>query len=244
MNNKNGWLSRTELLLGDERLKKLSDASVLIAGLGGVGACAAEFICRSGVGSMTIVDADSIEASNRNRQLPALLSTENKPKAEVVAERLRDINPDVEIKAVHAFLKDEKTDEVLSGAKYDYVVDAIDSLTPKVMLIKKCVEKNINIVSSMGSGGKTDPALVRICDIEKSYNCKLARSLRKRLHRFGIFSGVKVVFSPEDVSSEAVLQPEDPELKNPVSIVGTISYMPALFGCFCASAVIRDIAGI
>lgn len=234
------WLSRSKLLLGAENLLKLKSANVLVVGLGGVGAAAAEMICRSGVGRMTIIDADRIEETNLNRQLPAKRSTLGALKAEVVAERLRDIHPEAEITALDEFLRDERADEVL-GQGFDYVIDAIDTLSPKVFLLASCVRNEIPAVTALGSAGKMDPALVEVADISKSYQCGLARALRKRLHRMGIRTGIKAVFSPEPVPSSAVLELEENSRPNQRSIVGTISYMPAVFGCFCASAVIRDL---
>ena len=230
------WLDRTELLLGLEKLDILRKSHVLIVGLGGVGAWAAEMICRAGVGKLTLVDSDVVDPTNRNRQLPALISTTGKPKTEVLAERFRDINPDIEITLINEFMRDEKTTERLNKSGIDYVVDAIDTLSPKTFLISSCLSRGIRIVSSMGAGGKVDPSKVQIADISKSHHCNLARVLRKRLSRLGIKKGVTVVFSPEEVPGEAVI---DEEGQNKKSTVGTISYMPAIFGCFVASEVIR-----
>jgi len=232
------WQERTLLMLGEEKLAKLTNAHVLVVGLGGVGAYAAEQICRAGVGKMTIVDGDVVEATNRNRQLPALISNTGKPKAEIMAERFRDINPDIEVKVINEFLKDDRMIEILESDQFDYVVDAIDTLSPKVFLIYHSVQRNIPIVSSMGAGGKFDPTLIDNCDISKSYNCKLARMLRKRLYKLGIRKGVQVVFSPEEVDKERVREEEG---RNKKSAVGTISYMPPLFGCHIASVVIRNL---
>lgn len=233
------WLERTELLLGSAKVAQLAKKHVLVVGLGGVGAYAAEMIARAGVGKMTIVDADVVTNSNINRQLPALHSTIGKPKIEVMAKRLRDINPNIELITINEFLKDERMVQLLDN-ECDYVVDAIDTLSPKVFLIYHCLQKGLRIVSSMGSGGKTDPTKISIADISKSYNCKLARSIRKRLHRKGIERGVQVVFSSELTEKSAIVEVDDEENKK--STVGTISYMPALFGIFCASKVIRDLA--
>ena len=232
------WLERTELLLGTERLKKLKSANVLVVGLGGVGAYAAEQLCRAGIGRMTIVDGDVVEESNRNRQLLALISNTGKPKAEVLAERFRDINPDIDLTVVNEYIRDEKTIELLKSQSFDYVVDAIDTLSPKVYLVLRAVELGLKVVSSMGAGGKTDPSQVQLADISKSYNCKLARMMRKRLSKLGVKKGVMVVFSPEEIVEEAVRLEEG---QNKKSTVGTISYMPPVFGCFIASAVIRGI---
>ncbi len=235
------WLSRTRLLLDNEQIEKLKNAHVLVVGLGGVGAYAAELICRAGVGKMTIVDGDSVHPSNRNRQLLALTSTNEQSKALLMKERLKDINPEVEIHAINEFIRDDQMIELLE-TPFDYVVDAIDTLSPKLYLIFHSVKKNLRIVSSMGSGGKLDPTSVRIDDISKSYNCKLAYVLRKRLRKLGISKGIKVVYSIEQVSKDSVIPCEDE--MNKKSIVGTISFMPPLFGCFIASVVINDLIKI
>ncbi len=233
------WLSRTELLLGEERLEQVKNAHVLVVGLGGVGAYTAELLCRAGVGQMTIVDGDDIEASNINRQMPATTQTLGKDKAEVMAERLRAINPNIKLRVINEFLRDQRMVEVLAEAQYDYVVDAIDTLAPKIFLIYHSLQMKYKVVSSMGAGGKMDPSQIQVKDISKSYNCRLARMLRKKLHQKGVRKGVKVVFSPEDVDKKAVVIAES---QNKKSNVGTISYMPPIFGCFIASVVLRDLA--
>jgi len=232
------WLSRTELLIGKEKLGILRDKHVLIAGLGGVGAMAAEQICRAGVGIMTIIDGDTVHRSNRNRQLPALVSTEGIAKTEIMAKRLLDINPDLKLSILNEYIKDYRTIEILQQG-YDYVVDAIDTLSPKVFLLYNCVQLGLPVVSSMGAGGKFDPAQIMVVDIDESYNCKLAYYMRKRLHKMGVWKGIKVVFSPEVVDRNSVILQEGESNKK--SNVGTISYMPAVFGCYCASVVVRDL---
>ena len=232
------WLERTSLLLGDEKLKKLQNANVLVVGLGGVGAYAAEMIARSGVGRMTIADADTVSPTNINRQLIALHSTIGKEKSELMADRLRDINPEIELTVVNRFIKDDETDALLDSDKFDYVVDAIDTLSPKLALIKGSLDRNIPLVSSMGAGAKTDPTKMEICDIAKTHHCPLAHMLRKRLHKIGIRSGFRAVFSPELVREGAMILCEE---QNKKSNTGTISYIPALFGIGCASVVIRGL---
>ena len=232
------WLERTSLLLGDDKLKKLQNANVLVVGLGGVGAYAAEMIARSGVGRMTIADADTVSPTNINRQLIALHSTIGKEKSELMADRLRDINPEIELTVVNRFIKDDETDTLLDSDKFDYVVDAIDTLSPKLALIKGCLDRNIPLVSSMGAGAKTDPTKMEICDIAKTHHCPLAHMLRKRLHKIGIRSGFRAVFSPEPVREGAMILCEE---QNKKSNTGTISYIPALFGIGCASVVIRGL---
>ena len=236
----NNWLERTELLLGEEKLARLRSANVLVVGVGGVGAYAAEMIVRAGVGRMTIADADKVSETNINRQLVALHSTVGREKCEVLAERLRDINPDLELKMVNRFIKDSETDALLDSEKFDYVVDAIDTLSPKLALIKGALERSIPLVSSMGAGAKTDPTLMEIKDIAKTHHCPLAHMLRKRLHKIGIKRGFRAVFSPEPVREGAMILCEE---QNKKSNVGTISYIPALFGIGCASVVIRDLIG-
>jgi tRNA A37 threonylcarbamoyladenosine dehydratase len=241
LNKMTDWLRRTELILDEEKLQKLKNSNVLVVGLGGVGAFAAEMICRSGVGSMTIVDGDHIHPTNRNRQLPALKSTEGRAKAEVMGQRIMDINPDIKLTVIQEYIKDEKMTEVL-GKDYDYVIDAIDTLSPKIFLIYHTLQKKIPIVSSMGAGGKFDPTKVCISDISETTDCSLARILRKRLHRLGIREGFTAVYSPEVIDKAKIIATNGEQ--NKASIVGTISYMPASFGIACASVVIRDLAGI
>jgi tRNA A37 threonylcarbamoyladenosine dehydratase len=232
------WLSRTELLIGKENLDKLSASHVLIAGLGGVGGYAAEQLCRAGVGELTLIDGDIINPTNRNRQIIALASNTGRPKADLMAQRLLDINPDIKLNIIGEYLKEDRFAAILNRS-YDYIIDAIDTLTPKVTLLAEAVRKGHPIVSSMGSGGKLHPESVEINDISKSHHCKFAYIVRKYLHRQGVFTGITVVYSPEPVSKKAVREVEGEENKR--SVVGTISYMPPVFGCFCASVVIRNI---
>jgi tRNA A37 threonylcarbamoyladenosine dehydratase len=229
------------MLAGPEAVQRLRSSDVLVVGLGGVGSWAAEMICRAGVGKMTIVDGDSVHVTNRNRQLPALVSTEGKPKTLVMADRLRDINPEIELTVINEYIRDERMIEVLERG-YSYVVDAIDTLSPKLFLLYHSVRMNIPVVSSMGSGGKFDPVGISVSDISETNSCALARMLRKRLHRLGVREGITAVYSPEPVDKSRV------ELvageRNKASVVGTMPYMPAAFGIACASVVIRDLAGI
>lgn len=234
------WLERTELLLGEEKTAILRQTHVLVVGLGGVGAYAAEMLCRAGIGQLTIADADIVSDSNINRQLVALNSTVGRPKTQVMAERLLDINPELKLTVVDRFIKDDATFELLDSDSFDYVVDAIDTLSPKAHLIKGALDRNIPIVSSMGSGAKTDPTMVEIADIARTHHCPLAHMLRKRLHKMGIHTGFYAVFSAEKVREGAMIIDEQTNKK---SNTGTISYMPAIFGCCCASVVIRDLLG-
>lgn len=210
-----------------------------MVGLGGVGAYAAEQLARAGIGRMTIVDGDVVNVTNRNRQLLALGSTQGRPKAEVMAERIRDINPDVELEVINQYMKDDAIIELVSKP-YDYVVDAIDTVAPKVFLLYYAKQNNQRIVSCMGAGGKFHPEKIEIADIAQSNHCRLAFYIRKRLHRLGVFDGIKAVFSPEPVDESAIVNVSE---QNKVSNVGTISFMPAAFGIFCASVVINDLLG-
>src|SRR5574344_560859 len=224
------WLSRTQLLLGDKALQKLNQSHILVIGLGGVGAYAAEMLCRAGVGELTLVDADVVSETNINRQLVALHSTVGKPKIDVLAARLKDINPSIQLHLIQSFLRDDATKELLEATKYDFLVDAIDTLSPKVYLLYHAVQLHIPVVSSMGSGGKVAPEQIKIADISKSEYCRL-----------GISKGIIVVYSPEKVEESSVELVENEQNKN--SMVGTVSYMPAVFGCFMASYVIRVLCG-
>lgn len=232
------WLSRTELLIGKEKLEILRKSHVLVAGLGGVGGYAAEQLCRAGIGEITMIDGDVVSPSNRNRQILALTSNEGTKKADLMALRLLDINPDVKLHIIPEYLKENKFPPLLEN-RFDYIVDAIDTLTPKVTLLSESVKKGIPVVSSMGSGGKFYPEKIEIADISESHHCKFAYIVRKYLHKLDVYKGITVVFSPETVSKNAVREVTGEENKR--SVVGTISYMPPAFGCFCASVVIRDL---
>lgn len=233
------WLSRTEVMMGEEKVQNLLSANVLVVGLGGVGGICAEMIARSGVGKMTIVDADVVEASNRNRQIPALISTDGQLKADVMAARIKDINQDIELTVIPEFIKDKRTVEILQSQKFDYAVDCIDTLSPKVFFIKACLDLKIPLISSMGAGGKFDPTKIEVIDISETYQCNLARYVRKRLKKHGINTGFKVVFSPEAADQSRIF--ETPKAFPKKSVIGTISYMPAAFGITCASVVVRDL---
>lgn len=231
------WKQRTRLLLGEEKMERLQQAHVLVVGLGGVGAYAAEMICRAGVGRMTIVDADTVQPTNINRQLPALHSTMGREKAEVLAARFKDINPDIQLTVLPVFLKDDNIPELLDAARYDFVVDAIDTLAPKCYLIAEALKQHIKIVSSMGAGAKSDITQIRFADIWDTYHCGLSKAVRKRLQKLGIKRKLPVVFSTEQADPKAVLLTEDEQNKK--STCGTVSYMPAVFGCYLAEYVIK-----
>lgn len=232
------WQERTELLIGAEGLKKLKTAHVLVVGLGGVGAIAAEMLCRAGIGTLSIVDGDLLHESNRNRQILALSSTEGLSKVQVMTERLLQINPEVLIHSYPEYLRDERL-QMLIRQPYDYVVDAIDTLSPKVYLLYEGVKAGQRIVSAMGAGGRLDPLQIDIQDISRTEHCRLASVVRKRLKRMGVTTGFQAIFSKELVERQSIISVEDEPNKK--SNVGTISYMPNLFGCCCASVVIRHL---
>lgn len=233
----NNWLERAELLVGEEGTKNLKEAHVLIVGLGGVGSFAAEFIARSGIGSITIVDGDDIDVTNINRQLPALHSTIGKQKVEEVGVRLLDINPELKLTQIDEFLVPERADELIREGKYSYVMDCIDSLSPKVSLIKACRNNRVKCVSSMGAGGKLDPKYVQVKDISKLSGCRLGVNVKNRLKEEKIDRGVRAVFSNEKVVKSSLQMTDGSNFKK--SFYGTTSYMPAIFGLYAAAEVIN-----
>jgi tRNA A37 threonylcarbamoyladenosine dehydratase len=212
----------------------------MVVGLGGVGSYAAEFIARSGVGRMTIIDGDVVDPTNRNRQLPALATNHGQPKANIMAERLQSINPELELKVIKEFINPEMV-EHLFEEKPDYVIDAIDSITPKITFIRAGFDKGMKMVSSMGAGAKLDPTKLQVVDISKTYNCPFAQQIRKQLKAHNIRKGLKVVFSPEDPIKESLMLTDGNNYKR--SAYGTISYLPAVFGATVASVAIRDLMG-
>ena len=235
------WQERTAVLLGEATLDALAAKKVMVVGLGGVGAYAAEMLCRAGVGNLVLIDSDTVGESNLNRQLIALNSTVGKLKTDVLAERLRDINPAVNLSVVPEYVEEVNLSGIFAQAGTpDYVVDAIDTLAPKISLIKYCVQNGIPHVSAMGAGAKLDATKIRIADLSKSYNCPLAYILRKKLRKEGISKGFKVVFSEELPDRDAIVPMEE---RNKKSQVGTISYLPAVFGCVCAQAALEHLIG-
>lgn len=230
------WTQRAELLFKKEGLNKLQNSNILIVGVGGVGSFAAEFLARAGVGKITIVDGDVVDITNINRQLPALHSTIGKSKIEVVGDRLIDINPVLQLTKVNEFLSPERAFEIVNE-QYDYVLDCIDSITPKLNLIIAAKRKKVKIISSMGAGGKMEASKVQVADISKTQNCFLAKAIKKRLKEVKIDKGVKVVFSSE-IQDETSLKTTDGK-NYKKSFYGTNSYMPALFGLYAAETVIR-----
>ena len=232
------WTDRTELLIGAEGLRKLGEARVAVVGVGGVGAAAAEMLVRAGLGHIILIDSDTVGETNINRQLPALHSTVGKSKCSVLRDRFTDINPSLDVVCVEEYVCEENVRSVLGGLKPDFVVDAIDTLSPKTALICFCLSEGIPVVSSMGSGAKTDATAVRVADISATGHCPLARMLRKRLYHMGIRSGFKAVYSVEDPHKDSMVLEES---RNKRSQVGTISYLPTVFGCVCAQVAILKI---
>ncbi len=262
-NIRESWTDRTELLLGKDKMQRLRDAHVLVVGVGGVGAYAAEMLCRAGVGEMTLIDADTVNITNINRQLPATHDTLGRPKVEVLAERFRDINPDIKLHALPMYLTEElkiensnlkinrenlhsvqdDTGEDVGNSpfsifnfQFDYIVDAIDTISPKCALITEALRRGIPIVSSMGAGAKSDITQIRFADIWDTYHCGLAKAVRTRLKKAGIRKSLPVVFSTEQADRRAIITVEGEQNKK--STTGTISYMPAVFGCYLAEYVI------
>ncbi|SHJ19805.1 tRNA threonylcarbamoyladenosine dehydratase [Flavobacterium terrae] len=230
------WQERAELLFKTEGLEKLRNANVLVVGMGGVGSFAAEFVARAGVGKMTIVDGDVVDITNINRQLPALHSTVGLPKVQLMAARLLDINPELELTVVQEFLSPERANEIVTD-EYDYVMDCIDSVTPKLNLILAAKRKKIKIISNMGAGGKFEASKVCVKDISKTDYCPLAKQVRRRLKSEGISSGVKVVYSFERPDYSSVKMTDGSNFKK--SFYGTNSWMPALFGLHAAETVVK-----
>lgn len=230
------WLERSVLLLGEDAVRRIMTSTVAVVGVGGVGGYAAEMAVRSGVGNIILVDSDKVSETNLNRQIIALGSTLGRGKCEVMAERLKDINPNLNVMVVDSYLEDGKADELLSGFSIDFLIDAIDTLAPKLTLIKYCVDNSIPFVSSMGSGAKLDATAVRIADISKTKHCPLAYILRKKLRKMGIYKGFKAVYSEELPDRDAIVECSE---RNKKSMVGTVSYLPAVFGCACVQAMIE-----
>ena len=211
------WLQRTELLFGAEKMKRLHDAHVLVVGTGGVGAYAAEMICRAGVGRLTLVDADEVQITNLNRQLPAMHSTLGQPKVKILADRFRDINPELQVEARAAYLTEEDIPQLLDSEKFSFIVDAIDTITPKCTLISEAWKS----------------------DLWDTYHCGLSKAVRKRLQKMGPKRKLPVVFSTEQADTNAILLVDNE--KNKKSTAGTVSYMPAVFGCYLAQYVIEHL---
>ncbi len=236
------WLERTELLIGNEAMVKLNNAHVLLVGLGGVGSYAGEFVVRAGIGSITIIDGDTVDITNINRQMQALHSTIGMSKAQLLKKRFLDINPELNIIAYDKFMEPEDMQQLLQNNNFDFIMDCIDSVKPKLTLIEMAKKQKSTIISSMGAGGKLDPSKIKVGDIFTTKECKFAQTIKKRLKRMGIRRGILCVYS-EDIQIKSSLKMTDGS-NYKRSFYGTISYMPALFGLTVASEVIRRIGGL
>lgn len=233
------FLERTHILVGGDGLERLNQANVLVAGLGGVGSYVVEALARAGIGKLTIIDNDTVNLSNINRQLPALNSTIGKPKTTVIEHRIKDINPNCELTVINDFLRSENINDYLQAQQYDYIADCIDSLNSKVGLVETAFNLNLNVISSMGAGGKLDPTRIEVTDLFKTHECPLAKMMRSRLRRRGIKKGIKAVFSSE--IPQRPLPPEPTDTGRPRSVVGSISFIPSIFGLMMAGVIINDI---
>jgi tRNA threonylcarbamoyladenosine dehydratase len=234
------WLERTELLIGPEAVDQLKKANILLVGLGGVGSYAGEFLVRAGIGSITIVDGDDVDPTNKNRQLQALTSTIGQNKAKLLQARFLDINPDLKLTSIDHFLEPEDVISLLENHQFDFVIDCIDSVLPKVTMLTLARKKKLKVISSMGAGGKLDPSKVKVTDLFKTKECKFAQQVRKEMKRRQITNGIIAVYSEEIQPKEALKYTDGSRYKK--SFYGTISYMPALFGLNIAAEVIRRIA--
>lgn len=232
------WTERAELLFKKEGLERLKNAHVMVVGLGGVGSFAAEFLARAGVGKMTIVDGDVVDITNINRQLPALHSTVGQPKVTIVGDRLMDINPELKLVRIKEFLSPDRAYELVTE-EYDYVLDCIDSITPKLNLIISARRKKVKIISNMGAGGKYEAGKVKVTDISKTEYCPLAKTVRKRLRKEGVSKGVKVVFSTEAPDQASLKMTDGQNFKK--SFFGTNSWIPAVFGLHSAETVVKHL---
>ena len=231
------WLQRGELLLGEEKQARLAGARLLVVGLGGVGSWAAEMLCRAGAGAFTLVDADVVDVTNVNRQMPALASTVGQPKCEVVAERLRAINPAVQLAVKQQFIEPGNIAQLLDEFQYDFVVDAIDTLEPKCALIRACWERGIKIISSMGAGAKCNLADIRCGELWKTEHCTLAKNVRRLLRDARGRYKLPVIYSVEEPRRDAIR----PNPAGGKPIIGSLGYFTATFGCYIAEYVIKEI---
>lgn len=232
------WQERAVLLFKEEGIEKLRNANILVVGLGGVGSFAAEFLARAGVGKMTIVDGDIVDITNINRQLPALHSTVGLPKVDLMATRLLDINPELQLTPIREFLSPERAYEIVTP-EFDYVLDCIDSITPKLNLLIAAKRKKVKAISNMGAGGKFDASKIKVRDISKTTYCPLAKNIRKRLKKEGIQSGIKAVFSTEMPDAESLKMTDGTNFKK--SFYGTNSWMPCLFGLYAAQTAVNEL---
>ena len=231
------WLQRGELLLGEEKQARLAGSRILVVGLGGVGSWAAEMLCRAGAGALTLVDADAVDVTNVNRQMPALASTVGLPKCDVVAERLRAINPAVQLAVKQQFIEPGNIAQLLDEYQYDFVVDAIDTLEPKCALIRTCWERGIRIISSMGAGAKYNLADIRCGELWKTEHCTLAKNVRRQLRDARGSYKLPVIYSIEEPRRDAIR----PNPAGGKPIIGSLGYFTATFGCYIAEYVIKEI---
>ena len=231
------WLQRGELLLGEEKQARLAGSRLLVVGLGGVGSWAAEMLCRAGVGALTLVDADVVDVTNVNRQMPALASTVGQPKCDVVAGRLRAINPALHLAVKQQFIEPGNIAQLLDEYQYDFVVDAIDTLEPKCALIRACWERGIRIISSMGAGAKCNLADIRCGELWKTEHCTLAKNVRRQLRDARGSYKLPVIYSVEEPRRDAIR----PNPAGGKPIIGSLGYFTATFGCYIAEYVIKEI---
>lgn len=238
--------TRTEIMIGTGGLETLRSSRVVVCGIGGVGSFAAEALGRAGIGSITLVDFDTICVTNINRQIHALDSTVGRLKTEVMAERLHQINPDAEIVVTSKFIAAENLERLLTP-RPDYVLDAIDHFTSKVALLSYCREQGIPVISSMGAATKRDPGKIHVADISLTQGCRMARSMRKILRQHGITTGIQVVYSTEEFNDQALAEPSPEDLAGTIGgirkrvILGSISFIPSIFGLTMAGIVVNDL---
>lgn len=232
------WYERTRMAIGDRAIERLKGSSVILFGVGGVGSFVAEALARAGVGSITLVDNDKISLTNLNRQLVALNSTLGKVKTEVMAERIKDINPECDVKCVNEFILYDNINDVIDR-KFDYCVDAVDTVTAKITIIQRCKELEIPIISSMGTGNKLDPTRLKVVDISKTSVCPLAKVMRKELKERKI-EKLKVCFSDE----KPIIPLESEEVTSKRRTPASVSFVPSVAGLIIAGEVIKDIAGV
>jgi tRNA A37 threonylcarbamoyladenosine dehydratase len=239
MNIQDPLFERSLLVFNDTGLQQINQSHVLVAGVGGVGGFVAEALARAGVGELTLIDHDDVSASNKNRQIIALNSTLNQNKAEVMAQRIADINPDCIVNVNKTFIRPEDMEALLSTS-FDYVVDAIDSLNCKVSLVATAKQMGLPVASSMGAGRRIDPSKIELADISKTHGCALARNMRQRLKKQRISKGVMTVFSTEVPQAPGPMEQIEGARGRVVN--GTASYMPGIFGLMLAGYVIKQLA--
>ena len=234
------WYDRTLLMLGHESFAKMQNAHVVVVGVGGVGGYAAEMLVRSGVGKITIIDSDNVSLTNINRQLIACHETVGISKVELFKKRFLRINPDLEVNAEHCYLTSENITNFINE-KVDFVIDAIDTVGPKVSLIEYCIKNKVNIISSMGAGGRVDPSMIKYCDIWETKEDGLARVVRQRLRKIGLRCKLPVVCSMELPKRYSIIELNE---ENKRSSFGTLATIPSIFGIYLANYVIRKLTGI